>query len=107
MVSLISLVILVIAGIMLINMALKTWVFTKADNNYYSAPMHINCGAIDEVSKKVEPACMDPDFDKKEEQRVKNDRAAQKQRDASQALAMIIVAAPVFFYHWKLARKEA
>ncbi len=107
LVSLVSLVIMIIAAIMLINMALKTWVFPKADNNYYSAPMYVNCTVMDEASKKLEPACTDPDWQKKEEQRVKEDRAAQKQRDAAQALAMIIVAAPVFFYHWKLARKEA
>lgn len=89
-------------------MALKTWVFPKADNNYYYAStMYVNCAAMDEASKKIEPACTDPEWANKEEQRVKDDRAAQKQRDASQALAMIIVATPVFLYHWKLARKEA
>lgn len=107
LVSLVSLIILIIASIMLINMALKTWVFPKADNNYYSSPMMVNCAALDEKSKAVEPACTDPDWKAKEEARVKEDRAAQKQRDAAQALAMIIVAAPVFLYHWKLARKEA
>ena len=107
LVSLVSLVILIIASIMLINMALKTWVFPKADNNYYTAPMYVNCAALDEASKKVEPACTDPDWAKKEEQRVQDDREAQKQRDAAQALAMIIVGTPVFLYHWKLARKEA
>lgn len=107
LVSLISLVILVIAAISLINLGIKTWIFPKADNNYYSAPMYVNCSGLDETSKKMEPACTDPDFKSKEEQRVNDDRAAQKQRDASQALAMILVASPVFYYHWKLARKEA
>ncbi len=107
LVSLVSLVILIIAGIMLINMALKTWVFPKADQNYYASPMYVNCAAMDEASRKIEPACTDPDWQAKEEMRVKEDRAAQKQRDTAQALAMIIVATPVFLYHWKLARKEA
>lgn len=107
MVSLISLVILVIAGIILINLALKTWVFPKADTNYYAPVMRVNCESLSEADRKLEPYCSDPEFAAKEEQRAKEDRAAQKQRDASQALAMIIVASPVFFYHWKLARKEA
>ena len=101
LVSLISLVILVIASIILINLALKTWVFPKADNNYYTA----YCPTISEttpdgmeISKPRE--CTD-------EQYARDQRASQKQRDAAQALAMIIVAAPVFYYHWKLARKEA
>jgi hypothetical protein len=108
LVSLISLVILIIAGIMLINMALKTWVFPKADNNYYSAPIMVNCaGYPNDQERLKDPACADPDFAAKEEARVKEDRSAQKQRDAAQALAMIIVATPVFYYHWKLARKES
>ncbi|HAG27350.1 TPA: hypothetical protein DCG61_01035 [Patescibacteria group bacterium] len=101
LVSLISLVILVIASIILINLALKTWVFPKADMNYYTA----YCPSIverapdgEEISQPRE--CTD-------EQYAKDQRSAQKQRDASQALAMILVASPVFYYHWKLARKEA
>ncbi len=106
MVSLISLVILVIASIMLINMALKTWVFTKADTDIYYVPAIVDCTSYTEDMKKTAPECNDPDYAEKEEARQKENRAAQKQRDASNALAMIIVATPVFLYHWKLARKE-
>lgn len=100
LVSLISLVILVIASIILINLALTTWVFPKADMQYYGY-----C-----------PTVIETDFEGKEisqprectdEQYAKDQRAAQKQRSAAQAIAMIIVASPVFYYHWKLARKEA
>lgn len=99
-VSLISLVIFVIAGIMLINLGLTTWVFPKADltNNYY-------CPKVAETTPegtKIEAPreCTDEAY-------AKDLRTAEKQRQAAQALAMIIVATPVFFYHWKLARKEA
>lgn len=110
-VSLISLVILVVAAIMLINMALKTWVFPKADQTYYYAPKLV----CSELPANVDPAtlssrdpnCDDPDYEAKAEAREKESRSAQRQRDAAQAVAMIIVAAPVFYYHWKLARKEA
>lgn len=105
LVSLVSLVILIIAGIMLINMALKTWVFPKADTDIYYAP-RVDCGTS-VGNLDVMPECADPNYAAKEEARQKENRAAQKQRDAAQALAMIIVATPVFLYHWKLARKEA
>ncbi len=100
LVSLISLVILVIASIILINLALKTWVFPKADQNYYGY-----CPVIAEKTPEGEEIsqpreCTDDEY-------ARDQRSAQKQRDAAQALAMIIVAAPVFYYHWKLARKEA
>ena len=101
MVSLISLVILVIASIMLINLALKTFVFPKADDNYYSS----YCPAI--IEKTPDGESMAQPRECTDDQYAKDQRQSQQQRDAAQALAMIIVAAPVFLYHWKLARKEA
>jgi hypothetical protein len=111
-VSLISLVIVVAGAIMLINLGLKTWVFTKADStDYYYEPQMI-CGGVmknpDGTTSTVAPAdCPVPARDANKEKIDQERRAAQKQRDAAQAVAMIIVGAPVFYYHWKLARKEA
>jgi hypothetical protein len=34
-------------------------------------------------------------------------RTSQRQRDAAQAIAFIIVATPAWWYHWRAARKEA
>lgn len=87
-------------------MALKTWVFPKADSGIYYSPV-VDCSSYSEEMKNTAPECNDPDYAAKAEAREKENRAAQKQRDAAQALAMIIVASPVFLYHWKLARKEA
>ena len=109
LVSLISLVILVIAGIMLINLGLKTWVFTKADDNIYYYQEVSPCTSIMQEAGSephVDPAC-EPGYAEKQKQEELDRRKDQKQSDAAQALAMIIVAAPVFFYHWKLTRKEA
>ena len=103
LVSLVSLIILIIASIMLINMTLKTWVFPKADNDYYAThcSKEIAPPAPEGQSTIGEPIMCETD------ELIADRRAAQKQRDAAQALAMIIVAIPVFLYHWKLARKEA
>lgn len=101
LVSLIALVILVIASIILINLAIKTWVFPKADDNYFVGYCPTMTEKTPDGSNISQPReCTD-------EQYAKNQRTSQKQRNAAQALAMIIVASPVFFYHWKLARKEA
>ncbi len=100
LVSLISLVILVIAGIMLINLAMKTWVFPKADQTYTAY-----CPTIAEKTPEGETVAQPRECT--DEQYAKDQRTAQKQQDASQAIAMIIVATPVFYYHWKLARREA
>lgn len=106
MVSLISLIILVIAGIILINLGLKTWVFTKADTDYYYSPQPICALPVGADKSTLPLECNDPDYEAKQQAQEKENRAAQKQRDASQAVAMILVASPVFYYHWRLARKE-
>ncbi len=100
LVSLISLVIFVIASIMLINLAMKTWVFPKADHDIYY-PTYAPATCVDANDTNCKPVSTE-----EYEKQAVEQRSAQKQRDASQALAMIIVATPVFFYHWKLARKE-
>ncbi len=95
LVSVISLVIAVIGAIMLINLGLKAWVFTKADQSYYATvcPMSPD-------GKNV------PCDQNQLIQQDKDNRSSQRQNTAAQALAMIVVATPVWLYHWKLAKKE-
>jgi len=100
-VSIIALVIAMIGAITLLNMALKTWVFPKADQNYYSYPA---CPVSPDP--KATSTCDQVAMDQQKQLDQEN-QAAQKQRDAAQALAMLIVATPVWYYHWKMARKEA
>ncbi len=104
-VSLISLIIMVIAGIMLVNLALRTWVFTKADDAYYFAPAQV-CEMKNPDSAAANKCEISPEEAQKQRDDENNRRGAQKQQDAAQAVAMLVVAAPVFLYHWKLARKE-
>jgi hypothetical protein len=107
LVSLISLIILVIAAIMLINMALKAWVFHKADMVYYYPP--VACDYSTPQGQKdaaAVPECNDPSKTDRMMAEEKERRSAQRQSDAAHAIAMIIVGAPVFLYHWRLARKE-
>ena len=110
LVSLVSLIILIIAGIILINMGLKAWVFTEADNANYYEPMLV-CSEVSEEEKATmssrDPNCDDPNYEQRMRDEEAKRRSAQRQSSTAQALAMIIVATPVFLYHWKLARKEA
>lgn len=105
LVSVISLVIWVIGAIILLNMALKSWVFTKADTDYYSGP----CVSTKSVS--VNPSGQTVECSAEEiaqqKQQADDNRKAQKQRDAAQALSMIIIAVPVWWFHWRLAKREA
>ena len=106
LVSLISLVIIVIGSVGLINLALKQWVFTKADQDFYYSYPRPTC-PIDASGKTLE-GCTEPTAQElvEQEKQQRDSRTAQKQRDAAQYLAMIIVGTPVFVFHFKLARKE-
>lgn len=101
LVSVISLVIAVVGAIMLLNMALKTWVFPKADRDYYS---YVPCEQQVPDGKGV--PCDEATLARQREE-AEERRSAARQRDAAQALAMLIVASPVWWYHWTQARKEA
>jgi hypothetical protein len=108
LVSVIALVIMVIGGIILLNMALKTWVFTKADNNFYLDTYR--CSTVTPTTeptteKPVTPTCT-AEQEEKQRKEHEEQRTANKQNDAAQAVAMILVASPVWYFHWRLARKE-
>lgn len=113
LVSLISLFIVVFGAITLLNMALKTWVFTKADNAYYYKPTLDSCTRPvyeneTTVDSKVPPGyrpCTEAEL-KEMEQQQRDQQTGEKQRQASDAIAMILVGSPVFYFHWRLARKE-
>jgi hypothetical protein len=104
-VSLISLVIFVIGAIQIIDLGLKAWVFTRADQDFYFSEC-ARPAALPGPDGKTVPECTAEQKTAAEEQAADN-RTAQKQREAATALAMIIVSAPVFFLHWRLAKREA
>jgi hypothetical protein len=103
LVSLITLVIMVIAAIGLLNMGLKA-VLGVNDYRYEMSPY---CDAMKPGpdGSMVPRECTAEEKTEREERDRKNQRDNQK-RDIAQSLAMLIVAAPIFYYHWKLARKE-
>lgn len=96
--SAIGLVIVIIGSVQLINLGLKAWIFTKADI-YYNYPMPVS------APEKGGQVIGQPD-QKAVDEYQRNNLVSQRQRDAANAIAMIIVGAPLFIYHWRLARKE-
>lgn len=96
--SAIGLVLVIIGSVSLINLGLKSLIFTKADI-YVEYP---RAKVIEREGKEV--VTEEPTKEEMAEYR-KNDLAARRQRQASSAVAMIIVGAPLFLYHWKLAKK--
>ncbi len=111
--TLIFLIMSVIAAISLLNLGLKTYVFTKADRPYNScdqgpyaapAPMKKPPAAPGDTTQMTaeELAAQKARCEKD----LKDQQDSQRQRDLVQYLSMLIVAAPLFWLHFKWVQKE-
>ena len=98
--SLLGLVLITIGGVQFVNLGLKTYIFTKADQ-YYEYPV---AKPSSTVPNGKTPAA-EPSKEQIDEFQ-KNQRASQRQREVSIALAMIIIGAPLFLYHWNRIKKD-
>lgn len=107
LVSLIALLMIVFSIADLCNIALKTWVFTKADRNPYSQPKCATMLIRDPNMKETDDQysqrlmqCEQSLIDEKEAFIV------QKQQSAVRDISFIVVGLPLFLYHWITIRKE-
>ncbi len=76
----------------MVDLGIKTFVFKDADK-YENYPM-----------SKVEG---EPEIDVEEMKRVQAvEQQRQKQRQLSNSLAMILIGAPLYAFHWKTIQKE-
>lgn len=92
--SFVGLLITIIGSIQLIDLGLKTYVFKVDEYGYY--PMS---PVLDEKGKVT----ITVEEQKKQQE---TEAANQRKRQISNSLAMIIVGAPVYLYHWKTIKKE-
>lgn len=115
----IGLIVFIIGSVTAINTALKAFVFTKADMNYNSMPNGLylekpvsqveaikTCDKLTEEDKaNIEMWLNDykafQEMDKNQDP-VKSTR----QREASTAIAMILVGFPIYLIHWRIIKKE-
>lgn len=100
--SLVGLVLIVIGSVQIINLGLTTWVFTQADE-VIMYPSQRPLSPEFESEREVDPA----EEEKLEKERVEymeRERTSRRQRTAASALAMIIVGAPLYLYHWRSIR---
>jgi hypothetical protein len=96
--SFIGLVLIVTASVKLVNLTLKTFIFTGVDQ-YYVYPVTKPSSVIKD-GEYIEP---DP-----AEVAIFNRRqlSQQRQRESSDALAMLIVGIPLYIYHWRIITKK-
>lgn len=115
--ALIGLVLLVIGSVGFVNMGLKTWVFTQADQQryLYEQPMVYPVAKLENArdnndlteADREEIRKIIDDYNAAKEKNAKIDVvASQRQSDAAQNLALIIVGLPLYLYHWRLVKKD-
>jgi hypothetical protein len=97
--SLIGLVLVVIGCVKLVNLGLKAYVFTKADQ-IYQYPMMAPVAPDGKTPAIAQPS--QSDVDAYQNKQV----ASQRERDAADSLAMIIVGIPLYLYHWGVIKKD-
>ncbi len=105
LVSFVALMMLIFSAADIVNITLRTYVFTKADNFYYGpacVPPPAPTGTSTPSDIKAS-GCLSADEQKKQND---DQRNAQNQRDLVRDLSMIVVAIPVFMYHWKIVRNK-
>jgi len=111
LVSFVALMMVVFSTTDMINIALKTWVFTAADKDMYNYPRAVcemTTPATPPNAKSV-PVTSKADCEKSNEENIKQQetsRMAQKQRDVVRDLSMIVVGIPLFLIHWRIVRSK-
>lgn len=99
--STVGLVLTIIGAVQLTDLALKIFVFKKADQViFYPRPKSIVIpeGGVKDGTEQIDEAAQKK-YD--EDQRDSN-----RQREAANAIAFILIGAPVYLYHWRIVRKE-
>ena len=119
LVSFVALMMVVISTGELIQLGLKKYIFTKADQDYCSYPTS-DCGtmmkgpqpalapvpAMPEGGTKLptKEECLAREVIAK--QQAEDNRSAQRQRDLVKDISFILVGIPLFAYHWGVVRKK-
>lgn len=114
---------MVIGSVRFIDMGLKAFIFTKADQperlQKYYVPM-APAVSVERLEKSAEEKTITlteeeismikswlQNYERWQEEESKIDYlASRRQKDASINLAMIIVGLPLYLYHWLIIRKE-
>jgi len=103
--SVVGLILMITGSVSLVNLGLKTWVFTEADkSNYYfeARPQKIGGEIVEPEETAEEKEQREAEEQERQEQNTRSDR----QRQAANAVAQLIIGIPVFAYHWRLVNKE-
>lgn len=112
---------MIVGAVNFLEMGLKVYIFTQADQERImthtrpSMPHSLEKADIESIKetgelteeqeRKVERWL--ENFQRWEEERAKSDPVnSRRQQQAARNLALLLVGAPVFLYHWRMVKKE-
>ena len=123
--ALLGLILLIIGGVNFVNMGLKAFIFTQAEEEqrllYKQVPAPFSVLKIEELEKEIEKGeevCLSEeekisiqswlaDYNNWKEARSKIDPiTARRHRDASLNLSLILIGLPLYLYHWRIIKRE-
>lgn len=100
--SFIGLVLVVIGCVQLVNLGLKAYIFTSADQ-YYSYPVAAPTAPADKnVTTTVPAGPTDEQMKAYQDQQT----TSQRESSAANAIAMIIIGVPLYLYHWRVIKQD-
>lgn len=123
--ALLGLVLLTIGGVRFVDMGLKAFIFTKAEEEqrliYEQMPVPYSVPRIEKFQQEIEEekeVCLSEeekvtfeqwlaDYQDWKERRSKIDPVTtRRHRDASLNLALILVGLSLYLYHWRIIKRE-
>lgn len=105
-VSIIALFMLVFSAVDLINLSLKTWVFKNIEPQYSSCiPGSYGVKTPSAIGENV-PALPTQEECDRQNQQNKENVARQNQSAAVRDFSMLVVALPLFLFHFRIVQKE-
>ncbi len=116
--ALLGLALITIGAVRFVNMGLKTFVFTKADEDQrymFEPPMPYQFPRADKTANQTSTSEIEQeqmnvwveDYKKWKERRGKVDyRVIRLHQDASMNIALILVGLPLYLYHWTTIQRE-
>lgn len=94
--SFIGLLVVVIGSIQIVNLTLKVVIFKGADEYTISRPLMAPSKVASDEAEIYKQQVIDQ----------KKETVRNRQREFSNAIAMILVGAPLYFFHWKKIQHE-
>ncbi len=101
----VGLVLMIIGAVQFIDLGLKTYVFTKADENYSYPEYPVKTVSPDGKQVELTPE-QQAKYDADKAVADKANQESQRQRTASTSLALLIIGSPLFLYHWGKVQAE-